>query len=357
MIVASGKGIYKMADSSTSLLVRPLRKTDLDAIVELAYQAGSGMTNLPTVPSVLRSKIHDSHESFSPTLSDVEKGYYFFALEDVATQRVVGCSAIAARANVEHPFYSFKVTNQVLHSKQLNYTQEHKVLYRVNDYQHTSEVCALFVLPEYRHSHHGKLISRARFLFMSEYPNRFTHKIIAALRGHMDENNESPFWNSFAKNFLPIDFPHADKLMGIGQKHFIHDLLPDIPIFSILLDPLGQACIGKIQDATKPAYRLLRKEGFEYDNYIDIFDGGPILEAYYRNVVSIQKNNRRIVKSISSSTNSKVLYLISNTELDFRACQGCVDMLDENAVSLEKNAAELLRVKVGDPIRFISVHL
>ena len=133
----------------------------------------------------------------------------------------------------------------------------------VNDYQHTTEVCSLFVLPEYRHSHNGTLVSRARFLFMSEYPNRFAHKIIAELRGYIDEYGECPFWNGLAKKFLPIDYLHSDQLLGSGQKQFIHDLLPQVPIFVTYWTLRHRAAIGRIQSATQPAYNLLRREGLD----------------------------------------------------------------------------------------------
>lgn len=345
-----------MVDTLDSMIVRPLHEADLESLIELAYQAGRGMTNLPTVPPVLAERLRHSDKSFEESFSDPEKGYYFFGLEDTQTHKIVGCSAIAARANSEKPFYSFKISRQVLHSEQLNYSKEHLVLYRVNDYQHTSEVCALLVLPEYRHSHHGTLISRSRFLFMAEYPQRFTHKIIAALRGDLDENGEAPFWNSFASHFIPLAFPHADKLTGIGQSAFIHDLLPDIPIFATFLDPKGQESIGKVREETKPAYNVLTKEGFEYNDYVDIFDAGPILESNFQNITSIRKNTRAIIKEIRP-VESTAMQLIATTTLDFKACKGFVEILDESNVALPAHCAELLECKVGDSIRFIPIKL
>jgi arginine N-succinyltransferase len=339
------------------MLVRPVKKNDLDAVEALALQAGPGMTNLPAIPAVLADKIQQSRQNFHPDFIDVEKGLYFFILEDVKTHQVVGCSSIAGRANNENPVYHFKIVTEVLRSEQLKFTREHQLLYMVNDYQHTTEVCSLFVAPNYRHSHNGTLISRARFLFMSEYPNRFSHKVIAELRGYSEGAIEPPFWSGLAKHFLPIDFSHTDQLTGSGHKHFIQDLLPHVPIFTALLTPETQAAMGKIKAETVPAYNLLRKEGFDFNNYIDIFDGGPALESYFPNIVTIKKNQRIPVSKIIEKTESTTLRLVANTNLDFRCCQASVDLIDENQVNIDKNTAELLRVKVGDPIRFIALHL
>ena len=73
-----------------SMLIRPIRKNDLDALEALAYQAGPGMTNLPPIRAILADKIHQSRENFHPDFIDVDKGFYFFVLEDTAKQHVVG---------------------------------------------------------------------------------------------------------------------------------------------------------------------------------------------------------------------------------------------------------------------------
>lgn len=340
-----------------TMLIRPVLKNDLDSLEELALQAGPGMTNLPANPAILADKIKQSKHNFHPNSIDIDKGLYFFVLEDTANHKVVGCSAIAGRANNESPIYHFKVASEVLYCKQLNFTKEHQVLYMVNDYQHTTEVCSLFVDPEYRHSHNGTLISRARFLFMSEFPQRFAQKIIAELRGYIDEKCEAPFWHGFAKKFLPIDYSHTDQLTGSGQRQFIHDLLPQVPIFATLLSKEAQNSMGEIQVDTLPAYNVLRKEGFEFNNYIDVFDGGPTLEANRDRIVSVRKNRKAVISNITATVDSTAVQLISNTSLDFRACQGCIDIAGDGIVNLDKNIAELLRVKVGDSIRFIDIHL
>ena len=74
-------------------------------------------------------------------------------------------------------------------------------------------------------------------------------------------------------------------------------------------------------------------------------------------IASIQKNKRAIVKEIRPDIESTDLQLIANTALDFRACKGFVDILDENNVAIPAHCAELLECKIGDFIRFIPIKL
>lgn len=339
------------------VLIRPVQATDLEGLMTLAKHAGPGMTNLPANADILEEKIALSLKNFQPEFVDVQTGLYFFVMEDVDTHAIVGCSAIAGRANPQIPLYHFKVTTEVLHSRLLNFSKEHQVLYIVNDYHHTSEVCSLFVLPAFRHSHHGTLISRARFLFMAQHPTRFSPKIIAELRGYIDEKNRSPFWYGLARKFLPGDYSRTDQLIGAGEKQFIRDLLPQVPIFASLLPKSARAAMGKVQIETVPAYQVLYREGFEYNHYIDLFDGGPTLEAWLAHIVSVKKSRlAKVARILTKCLPNDNPMLISNIDFNFLACQGTLNLLPDGTVEIDDQSANLLQVSVGDSIRFISIH-
>ncbi len=46
--------------------------------------------------------------------------------------------------------------------------------------------------------------------------------------------------------------------------------------------------------------------------------------------------------------------IVANTNQDFRACKGTVDMADESTVRIEASVAAALQVKRGDAIRFVT---
>ncbi|MCV5217436.1 arginine N-succinyltransferase, partial [Escherichia coli] len=74
----------------------------------------------------------------------------------------------------------------------------------------------------------------------------------------------------------------------IGKKGFIADLMPRLPIYINLLSQEAQAVIGQVHDITRPALKLLEREGFTNRGYVDIFDGGPTVECDLRNIDSVR---------------------------------------------------------------------
>jgi len=76
-----------------------------------------------------------------------------------------------------------------------------------------------------------------------------------------------------------MDFDTADDLCGNGRKNFIAQLMPRHPLYTSFLSDEARAAIGQTHVHTTPARRLLEQEGLRYQGYLDIFDGGPVLQA------------------------------------------------------------------------------
>ncbi len=164
-------------------------------------------------------------------------------------------------------------------SQKLNIQKQYQVLHLVNDYQGYSEVCTLYLSPEYRQHNNGAFLSKVRFLFMAQFQQRFTEKVIAEMRGYTDSNDVSPFWRSLGVHFFKIDFEEADYLTAKANKQFISDLMPRHPIYVSLLTKQAQEAIGKTHSKTRSALKILKRENFIFNQQIDIFDGGPVVEA------------------------------------------------------------------------------
>ncbi|MGV8546764.1 arginine N-succinyltransferase, partial [Pseudomonas aeruginosa] len=81
-----------------------------------------------------------------------------------------------------------------------------------------SELCALFLHADNHSGLNGKLLSRARFLFIAEFRHLFGDKLIAEMRGMSDEEGRSPFWESLGGHFFKMEFSQADYLTGFGNK-------------------------------------------------------------------------------------------------------------------------------------------
>lgn len=333
------------------MLFRSAREADIDAIYDLAVQSGVGMTTLPKDKDLLTKRLKWSCDSYKKKVTTPANEYYLFVLEDQSTNKVAGTSAIEARTGYDSPFYSYKVSKRTRVCHSLNIRSDYEVLSLVNDNQGRTELCTLFLSPEYRKNNNGLLLSKSRFLFMADNPERFAPTVIAEMRGISDEKGRSPFWENIGSNFFHMPFAEADRLTIATNKQFIADLMPRNPIYIKLLSDEAQAVIGKPHKSTVPAMSILLKEGFRFNNYVDIFDAGPTIEAPVSEIKTISSSKMVVIKSLSDEVSSNQ-YLLANTQMDFRATiNNAVFNLQDNSCIISKQTANLLEVKCGDSLR------
>ncbi|PWS15075.1 arginine N-succinyltransferase, partial [Klebsiella pneumoniae] len=74
----------------------------------------------------------------------------------------------------------------------------------------------------------------------------FNAKVVAEMRGVIDEHGYSPFWESLGKRFFAIEFSRADYLSGTGKKAFIAALMPKHPLYIDFLSDEARAVIGQV---------------------------------------------------------------------------------------------------------------
>jgi arginine N-succinyltransferase len=332
------------------VLFRSARNSDLDAIHHLAEESGIGITTLPKDKKLLNKRLHWSTQSFKKKLQQPQSEYYLFVLENQHTKEIIGLSGIESHTGHETPFYSYKVSKRTRICRSLNIRSDYEVLSLVNDNQRKSEICTLFLKPNQRKNNQGLLLSKARFLFMAQNPERFATTVIADMRGISDPNGISPFWENVGSHFFQMSFAEADRLTLATDKQFIADLMPRNPIYIKLLSPEAQAVIGQPHPSTKAAMSILLKEGFRYNNYIDIFDAGPTLEAPLAKIKTIELSHTVTIKNISDEVSS-ANYLLANTKLDFRATVNfALVNKEDNTCIISKETAELLQVECGNKL-------
>lgn len=334
------------------LIVRPIRKDDYSQLFQIAEESGHGFTSLPVNEELLRNKIDRSEASVLKDVKQPGDEGYLFVLEDTETGEVVGTSGIEAAVGMTDAFYHYHMGKVVHSSQKFDVYNTVDILTLCNDYTGMTEICSLFLREKYRKGNNGRLLSKFRFLFLAENKHRFAETILAEMRGVSDENGESPFWQWLEEHFFSMDFPTADYLTGIGQKVFIAELMPKIPIYVNLLSEEAQAVIGKVHDKTRPALQLLKSEGFCNRGYIDIFDGGPTVEANVDNIKTVRISRRLQVK-IGTETGDKVDYLLCNSKLeDYRASLLPLHVTcDSEEVILSAEQADKLMVSEGEMVR------
>lgn len=335
-------------------IIRPIEQKDYPALHDIAVESGIGFTSLPVNEALLRSKIDKAVAAINLSVTQAGNQSYLFVMEDTETGEVVGTSGIEATVGLDDAFYHYHCGKVVHASRELNVHNTVDILTLCNDYTGVSEICTLFLKENARQGSNGRLLSKFRFLFMAEHPHRFSETIIAEMRGVSDENGTSPFWQWLDEHFFSMDFPTADYLTGIGNKIFIAELMPKYPIYVSLLSKDAQAVIGKVHDKTRPALQLLEQEGFANRGYVDIFDGGPTMEANLPNIRTVMASRRLPIEINDAAIKDATLCYTINTKVQgFRAKTARIRVDQEkNVACISSKSAQLLGLQNGDPIRF-----
>lgn len=334
----------------SKFLIRPIKKEDLAEILKLAEKTGPGMTSLPADLKLLEEKIQNSVNAFKVEPTKPGDESYRFVLVDLEKNSIVGIAAITARIGGYEAFYSYEIKTAKHISEKLGVDKDVEYLELKKEHDGPSLIGSLFLDPDYRGSGLGKILSQARFFFIANFPKRFAESIIAEMRGVIDKDGQSPFWNGTVRNFFDMDFTKADYL-SITDKGFIADLMPKYPLYIPLMRETTQAAIGKVHEKTKLALNFLLSEGFKPDGHVDIFDAGPRIEAKTSEIKTIKESKLMKLKSTVDKLGDEAkLSLVSNSSIDFLLTQAPM-LIDKDGVTLEKETAKLLKLEFGSELR------
>ncbi|RDE18243.1 hypothetical protein DV711_16375 [Motiliproteus coralliicola] len=338
------------------LIIRPCQHSDLADLLSLSRATGAGMTSMPADEAAWLAKIEASQRAFSLTTDSSKPAShsYFMVLEDPNSGRVVGTTAVYTGIGLEKPFYSYKLSTLVTRSRDLALTRKAQVLNLVNDYTGSTEVGSLFLLPEARQPGVGRFLSRGRFLLMADFPTRFGDRVMAELRGWQDEQGQSPLWQHLGSKFFGIEFQQAVEAVALKGPQFITDMMPRHPIHLELLPDSARAVIGKPHPSSAPAMNMLLKEGFEFDGYVDLFDGGPSIHAQISDVHGVRDSRTAAISISRRPLKAATEMMLSNGRLDqYRLVQAPARLLADGRLQLEATCAEALQLQPGDRVRFL----
>jgi len=334
-----------------NIRIKPVRSENYARVLELANIAGIGMSSLPQDGEVLKTKIEHSVRSFAGNPPHPKEEIFLFTLEDLDTGALVGTTALIAHVGLSKPFYSYKLSTISQASSGIGiYSMQH-VLHMVNDYTGASEVGSLFLHPDYRRDGIGKFLSRARYMMLAEFGDLFSDIVIAELRGVQDDAGHSPFYDNLAKHFFKMEFKDASYIYATQGGQFIADLMPKYPIYVNLLPKEAQDVIGVAFETSRPALHLLKKEGFTYEGYLDLFDAGPTVQAFRKNIKTVRESVQAEIAAVREIHSQP--YMICNTRRlnDFMVTLGPVEK-DGDKVVITPQAAKALGVNKGDIVRY-----
>jgi arginine N-succinyltransferase len=332
------------------VVIRPVATSDLDALVSLASLAGVGLTTLPKDRELLSKRIRKSVDSFKTQADHPGGEAYLFVMEDLAASKIVGACGIVSKVGGFQPFYSYKIESVLFESKVINVRQEVPILKLHEEHDGPCEIGSLFLHPDYRHSGNGQLLQAVRFLFMAEHPQRFESTVVSEIRGTLDEQGRSPFWDALGRHFFAIDFAQADRLSVVNKK-FIAELMPRHPIYIPLLPSAAQAVIGKPHVESAKAVKNLEREGFTFANMVDIFDAGPVVSCPRDEIRTVKTSRRDRVAAILEKSEAP-MHLLGTTAENFRACKGALEQRIGEGVAITAESAAALEISAGESIRF-----
>ena len=95
--------------------------------------------------------------------------------------------------------------------------------------------------------------------------------------------------------------------------------------------------------------RMLENEGFHYENYVDIFDGGPTMLARTDEIKSVAESEQCEIAGINLEQGERAI-LATGKLSNFRACYGARALNEDGTISIDAQAADVLDVKAGDKV-------
>ena len=329
--------------------LRAARAADLEALYEMAKLTGGGFTNLPPERAALKAKLDRAEAAFGKDSDTIADELFVLVLENGRTGAVRGTCQLMTQVGQRWPFYSYRLNTLTQYSQELDRTVRAELLSLVTDLEGSSEVGGLFLHPNERAGGLGLLLARSRYMFVAMHRKRFADRILAELRGIIDERGGSPFWDGVAGRFFGMNFQDADYFNAINGNQFIADLMPKHPVYIAMLNEDARSVIGIPHPTGRAAMRMLEDEGFRSEGYVDIFDGGPTMVARTDNVTSVKNSCEATVTGLSVDEGERAI-LATGRLGTFRACFGARVMDGEGGIAIDSASADLLDVCEGDVV-------
>lgn len=333
--------------------LRSVKESDLEDLFELSNLVQ--FINLPRDKDVINKKIKKAEVCFVKPSKKLEDNTYIFVLEDLTSNKVIGCSMIHAQHGTKkEPHFYLQVGSEHRFSKTINTGFIHGTLKLGYEMNGPSEIGGLVLHPEYRKNNDklGKQLSFVRFLYISMFPDRFKNFIHSELMPPLDKDGNSPLWEAIGRRFMNMDYQEAD-ILSRKNKEFILSLFPAGNIYQTLLPVSARDAIGQVGPDTKPVKRMLEAIGFEYTGQVDPFDGGPHYRARTGDITLIRDGLHGKVstaKKLKQATN----ILLAKSEGDsFCSIKTQADLLPKDVLVLQPADLERLQLKEGDAVHAI----
>lgn len=336
------------------LIQRLATMADLPEIERLAIASPVGITSLPADSERLSAIIEGTEAVMDEQVTFSGEERYLFVLEDTQSGQLAGCSSIIAAAGFSEPFYTYRNEMFVHASRELGLHNRIHVLSLCHDLTGHSLLTGFYLDTDYRDMQAAiRLNAFGRLLFMAGHPDRFAVATAVEVSGISDEQGNSPFWDGLCRHFFDLDYRSAERLGSTHGRSVLAELMPGYPIYVPMLSDATQEVIGQVRASSQVVYEMLLREGFEPDEYIDIFDGGPVVQTRTAELATV-RDSQLVRVRIGQSAASTGTWLVANQHVrDFRACLCPLAWQPGQDLVIDAELARQLQVSDGDSLRLM----
>jgi arginine N-succinyltransferase len=334
-------------------VVRPVEAADLPKLEALARRDNQRVHTLPQCREALARQVEQSVESFASKAEMPADERYTFVLE-AEDGALAGTASLVAQAGPGASFLSFRQDMMQQLSPDPDVCNDIETLMLCADLSAYSQLSG-YHAPGLALGHvHKSLLARSRLMYAALTPQRFAQKFFASLPGPTDRRKGSPFWDAIGRNFFHMDFMQAEALLeGTRNRALIVGLMPHYPVYVTLLPPEARLAIATVDPLAQATLDMLFVEGFEARDYVDICDGGPVLQASRHALKSCSSSlRRRVSQRGQGSATGAQRYLVCNArEHGFRAIAASSGPVEQQEfITLSSDQRRLLDVGAGDEV-------
>ena len=148
-----------------------------------------------------------------------------------------------------------------------------------------------------------------------------------------------------------MTFPEADEFNAVHGTQFIADLMHKTPIYVAMLPESSRSVIGQPHPTGRAALKMLQAEGFIWECYIDIFDGGPTVTAPTEQIRTVREADwLKVGGGHKDKSGSKTMMVATGQLGTFTACYAQVKIDSRGEALLDEQALAKLDIGSGDTI-------
>jgi len=217
-----------------------------------------------------------------------------FVLEDTARPAIglLGAISLAGSTGLDLPRASYRTGSVVHASAELKMFHRAHTLLLCNDLTGCAELGQPVMAARPDAQALQRLLVDAALVFAAGQPDRLAPRLVATLPWIVERQFDSPFWKCLRRHFHAGTLPQDSPWFGSALRSHLARLMPKHPLYSALLGPDAEACIGRHAATAQTLAEALQAQGLRHQGQVDLFDAGPVLEIAVNDLAAVRGSQR-----------------------------------------------------------------